>query len=149
MLMLWLLNLIPNFIVHLIVVLSILSLVATQFFSFIPFIGRYLLPIKIISIITLVFSVYLEGAVSSNDLWQSKLKDAEIKTAQAETLAAETNTKLTKIILENEQYIYDITITNRKELEKVSAQLNKQCKVNPVVIDVLNNAAKNQKENKK
>ena len=45
MIMLWLLNLIPNFTIHFVLVASILALLATQFFSFIPFVGKYLDPL--------------------------------------------------------------------------------------------------------
>ena len=148
MIMLWLLNLIPNFIVHLGVVLSILALVATKFFSFIPFIDKYLIPTKIIAIVVLVFCVYLEGSISSNDLWQAQVKEEQIKAAKAEAKSAEANTKLAQLILLNQQTIRDINNANRKKLEGLSAQLDKQCTVNSEVISVLNNAAKNRKENK-
>lgn len=146
---LWLLNLIPNFTVHLVMVLSILALVATQFFSFIPFIDKYLMPIKVISIVLLVFSVYLEGSISSNDMWQAKVKEEQIKAAKAEASAAEANTKIVQIVLKNQLMIQDINNANRKKLDGLSAQLNNQCTVNSDVINVLNNAAKNRKENKK
>ena len=148
MIMLWLLNLIPNFIVHLGVVLSILALIGTYFFSFIPFINKYLIPVKIIAIVVLVFSVYLEGSISSNDLWQEQVKEEQIKAAKAEAASAEANTKIAQLVLLNQQSIRDINNTNRKKLEGLSAQLNNQCTINSDIINVLNNAAKNRKENK-
>jgi hypothetical protein len=149
MIMLWLLNLIPNFTVHLVVVLSILALVATQFFSFIPFVDKYLMPTKVIAIVLLVFSVYLEGAIGSNDVWQAQVKEQQIKAAKAEAASAEANTKIAQLVLLNQQNIRDINNANRKKLEGLSGQLDKQCTVNSDVIAVLNNAAKNRKENKK
>lgn len=146
--MLWLLNLIPDFIVHLGVVLSILTLIGTQFFSFIPLVNTYLLPTKIIAIVVLVFCVYLEGTIGSNNLWQEKIKEEQIKAAKAEAKSAEANTKLTQLILLNQQTIRDINNVNRKKLEGLSEQLNKQCTVNSEIISVLNNAAKNRGENK-
>jgi hypothetical protein len=146
--MFWLLNLIPNFTVHLLVVVSVLALVATQFFSFIPFIDKYLTPIKVASIVVLVFSVYLEGAIGSNDMWQARVKDEQIRAAKAEAASAEANTKIAQLVLLNQQSIRDINNENRKKLEGLSAQLNKQCTINSDVINVLNNAAKNRKENK-
>jgi hypothetical protein len=146
--MFWILNLIPNFAVHLVVVMSVLALLATQFFSFIPFIDKYLTPIKVASIVVLVFSVYLEGAIGSNDMWQARVKDEQIRAAKAEAASAEANTKIAQLVLLNQQSIRDINNENRKKLEGLSAQLNKQCTINSDVINVLNNAAKNRKENK-
>ncbi len=146
--MFWILNLIPNFAVHLVVVMSVLALLATQFFSFIPFIDKYLTPIKVASIVVLVFSVYLEGAISGNDMWQARVKDEQIRAAKAEAASAEANTKIAQLVLLNQQSIRDINNENRKKLEGLSAQLNKQCTINSDVINVLNNAAKNRKENK-
>jgi uncharacterized protein (UPF0254 family) len=146
--MFWLLNLIPNFTIHLLVVVSVLALVATQFFSFIPFIDKYLMPIKVVSIVVLVFSVYLEGAIGSNDMWQAKVKDEQVRAAKAEAASAEANTKIAQLVLLNQQSIRDINNANRKKLEGLSAQLNNQCTINSDVINVLNNAAKNRKESK-
>jgi len=146
--MFWLLNLIPNFTIHLLVVVSILALVATQFFSFIPFIDKYLMPIKVVSIVVLVFSVYLEGAIGSNDMWQAKVKDEQVRAAKAEAASAEANTKIAQLVLLNQQSIRDINNENRKKLQQLSTQLNNQCTINSDVINVLNNAAKNRKENK-
>lgn len=146
--MLWLLNLIPNFIVHLGVVLSILTLIGTQFFSFIPLINTYLLPTKIIAIIVLIFCVYLEGIIGSNNLWQEKIKEEQIKAAKAEAVSAEVNAKLVQMLVQKQQEIRDINNVNRKKLEGLSGQLNKQCTINSDVVNVLNDAAKNRKGNK-
>jgi hypothetical protein len=148
MIMLWLLNLIPNFTIHFVLVASVLALLATQFFSFIPFVGKYLMPIKIISIILLVISVYLEGAIGSNDLWQAKIKEEQIKAAKAEAVSAEVNTKLVQMLMQKQQEIQDINNVNRKKLEGLSEQLNKQCTISSDVVNVLNDAAKNRKGNK-
>lgn len=149
MIILWLLNLIPNFSIHLLVVVSVLALVITQFFSFIPFVNIYLTPIKIVAIVVLVFSVYLEGAISSNDIWQEKVKEKQLEIQKSETVSAELNAKLTGTILKNQELIKEINNINRNRLNQLSPQLNKQCTVNSDVIGVLNSAASNRKENKK
>jgi hypothetical protein len=148
MIMLWLLNLIPNFTIHFVLVASVLTLLATEFFSFIPFVGKYLMPIKIISIVLLVISVYLEGAIGSNDLWQDRVKEEQIKAAKAEAVSAEVNTKLVQMLVQKQQEIRDINNVNRKKLEGLSEQLDKQCTINSDVVNVLNDAAKNRKGNK-
>ena len=63
----WILDWLPNFVFHLIVIVAILGLIAAKFFSFIPFVSRYTAPIKIVCIVALVIEVWFEGGISNNE----------------------------------------------------------------------------------
>lgn len=144
----FLLSIIPDFVIHLLVLVGVLGMIASFFFEFIPFVSQYKLPIKIISIIVLVFGVYFEGGIANDQRWQLKVSEAQQQVLKAEAQAEEANRKLVEGLLKRDQAIKYITQSNVKKLKELSSQLDQQCKVSPQVVDVLNNAAKNRKDAK-
>jgi membrane-bound ClpP family serine protease len=79
----WLLNWLPDSVIHLMVIAGVLGIIASWFFGFMPFISQYKLPIQIISIIVLVLGIWTEGANSNNNTWLLKVKEMEAKIAKA------------------------------------------------------------------
>ena len=69
----WILDWLPFWIFHLVVVLGIAGIIASIVFKFVPFISQYTLPIQVISIIVLVFGVYMEGGISNQEKWEAKV----------------------------------------------------------------------------
>jgi hypothetical protein len=101
----WILNILPDWIFHLIVIIGLLGLLGSFFFGFIPFFGRYTLPIKIVSIVLLIIGVWFEGGISNNNAWLEKIHALEKKIAEAEVKSAQANTKLVSQIAEKNKEI--------------------------------------------
>jgi len=139
--LLWLLNLIPNFSIHLILIISVLSLVAAEFFSFVPFISKYLTPIKVVAIIVMVFAVYLEGAIGSNDLWQAKVDELTVKLAKAEVQSEKVNTVLVEKILEKEKIIKDKQNELKNAINKYATD---ECKLSNASVSLFNSSTQNE-----
>lgn len=103
--------------------------------------GQYKLPAEIIGIAVLVCGVYLFGGYGVEMSWRDKVKELEGKIKIAEEKSAEVNTVIkekivykTKVIKEKEiEYIDRI-----KEVEKI---IDAKCEVDPAAIDILNKAA--------
>ena len=136
--LIWILNLIPNFSIHLILIISVLSLVATEFFSFVPFISKYLTPIKVVAIIIMAFALYFEGAIGSNDLWQAKVNELTIKLAKAETQSAQVNTVLVETILTKENIIKDKQNELKIAINKYSTD---ECKLSNASVSLFNSSS--------
>jgi hypothetical protein len=145
----WILNWLPDFVFHLMLLAGILAIGASFVLGFIPFVSQYKLPIQVVGIILTVVAVWYEGGIAKDNEYKARIAAMELKISQAETAAAEANTKLAEQILKEQARIKDITETNKKRLKDLSDQLNKQCTVNQGVIDVLNDAARNRREIKK
>jgi hypothetical protein len=145
----WLLNFLPDFVFHLLLIIGVLGIVAGFFLSNIPFIGTNGKLIQIVSILITVLAVWYEGGIAKDAEYKSRISELQLKIAKAETASAEANTRLAEQILREQARIKDLTETNKKRLKELSDQLNKQCTVNNSVITVLNDAAKNRKEVKK
>ena len=90
----WILDWLPFWFFHLVVVLGIAGIIASIVFKFVPFISQYTLPIQVISIIVLVFGVYMEGGISNQEKWEAKVAEVKLEMAKKETASAEVTTKV-------------------------------------------------------
>jgi hypothetical protein len=139
--MIWLLNFLPDFVFHLIVLISILGLVAATFFGFIPFVGKYALPVKIVSIVMLVIGIWFEGGISNNDAWLAKVKEMELKVAKAEAQSAETNTKLAYEINVKNKIIKENSNANSKAITRY---VTDECKLSNAAVSLHNSSSRNE-----
>ena len=145
----WILNWLPDFVFHLMLLVGIVAIGSSFVLGFIPFISQYKLPIQVAGIILTVVAVWYEGGIAKDAEYKARIASMELKISKAETEAAEANTKLAEQILKDQARIKDITDANKKRLKDLADQLNKQCSVDQAVINVLNDAAKSRKETAK
>ena len=146
----WLMNFLPNWIFHAILLAGVLGLLASFVLKFIPFFSIYNLPIQVGAILLVVLGVWFEGAMSNQAEWEAKVKDLEVKVAAAETKSAEANTKIvTKVIKKLElvrtrgndviQYV-DREVVKDKEVIKFV----ENCPIPQIIVNTHNAAALNQ-----
>lgn len=90
----WMLDFLPNWLFHLVVIIGLAGVVVGQFFVFIPFIRQYLLPIRVVSIIILAIGVYFEGGISNEEKWLARVHELELKIKEAEVKSAQVNTQI-------------------------------------------------------
>ena len=96
----WIISVLPEIAIHAIFSIGVLGLIAGFVLGFIPIIGRYKLPIQIISILIFSLGLYLEGGLADNKEWQLKVKEMEAKLAKAEAEAAKKNIEIQTEIVE-------------------------------------------------
>lgn len=137
----WLLNFLPNWLFHIIFIAGLLGLVASYILTFVPFVTTYKTPIQAASIITLIFAVFMEGAVFNNDAWQLKVSEAEKRALAAEAKAAEENVKIVTKIVEKVQVVRDTKVVIDKQIADNAAAMDAKCIVVPQALDILNKAA--------
>ena len=108
----WILNVLPDYVFHIITIIGVLGIIFAPFMGVIPFVSKYKLPVQLISMIILLFGAFMEGAILSENAWQSKVKELEVKLAKAEAESQKENVKIvekivtkTRIIREREQQI--------------------------------------------
>lgn len=90
----WIISFLPEWVFHLIFGLGVVGVIAGFVLGFIPFIKQYRLPIQIISLLTLVLGVYLEGGLADYKEWEAKIKEMEAKVAVAEEKAKTKNVEI-------------------------------------------------------
>jgi hypothetical protein len=137
----WILNWLPDWIFHLVVIAGILGLLASTFFGFIPFISKYTLPVKVASIVLLVIGVYFEGGVSNNNAWLEKVHALEKLVAESEAKSAKANTELVSTIAQKNKEIALAQASLKSKIKQFTTILDAECKVPADAISILNEAA--------
>jgi hypothetical protein len=143
----WILSILPEAAIHTIFGLGILGTIAGFVLGFIPFIKTYRLAIQIISLVVLVFGVYLEGGLADYKEWELRVKEMEAKVAKAEAESANKNVEIqekivtkTKVIREKGKDIIkyiDKEVVKKEEVIKYV----ENCPVPKEIIDLHNQAA--------
>jgi hypothetical protein len=101
----WILTILPEAAIHIIFGLGILGTIAGFVLGFIPFVKTYKLAIQVISLLVLVFGVYLEGGLADYKEWQLKVAEMEAKVAKAEAEAANKNVEIQEKIVEKTKVV--------------------------------------------
>ena len=101
----WILTILPEAAIHIIFGLGVLGTIAGFVLGFIPFVKAYKLAIQVISLLVLVFGVYLEGGLADYKEWELKVKEMEAKVAQAETQSANKNVEIQEKIVETTKVV--------------------------------------------
>ena len=143
----WILSILPDAAIHIIFGLGILGTIAGFVLGFIPLIKTYRLAIQVISLLVLVFGVYLEGGLADYKEWELKVKEMEAKVAQAEAQSANKNTEIQEKVVEKTKIIRekgrDIIKYIDKEIVKKEEVIKyvENCPVPQDIIDAHNKAA--------
>lgn len=141
----WLLDFLPFWIFHLIVLIGIGGILASTVLKFIPFISNYNLPIQVGSIILLCFGIYMEGGISNQEKWEARVKELEAKVAIAEEQSKTANANLEAKIKEKTQIIKQKEYIIQEKIVKVKEQIDAMCQVPVEAIKLLNEAAEDRK----
>lgn len=104
----WILDWLPFWIFHLVVLVGLVGLTASLVLKFIPFVSTYGLPIQVASIALLVFGVYMEGGISTQEKWEAKVAEAKLEMAKKEVASAEVTTQIVT------KYINKVQIVKEK-----------------------------------
>jgi hypothetical protein len=104
----WILDWLPFWVFHLIVVAGFIGLAASLVLKFIPFVSLYRLPIQVASIAILVFGVYMEGGIATQEKWEARVAEMKLEMAKKETASAEVTTKVVT------KYINKVQIVKEK-----------------------------------
>ncbi len=139
--MMWLLSFIPDFIYHLLLLASVIAFGACYILKMIPFISANVEIIRIISIVVMIFSVWMEGGIANEAKWAARVAELEIKVAKAEKAAAEANGKIETVYVDRVKVVKEVQYVVQTRINKNAAKLDLTCKVDPLAIDILNQAA--------
>ena len=139
----WLLNFLPSWVVYAALLLSVAGLVAAFVLSFIPFISKYSLPIKVLCTATLIGSVWLAGGISNQAAWEARVKEMELKVAKAEAKSAQANAKLNSKVIKKIENVRGKTNANVKAIKQVSKKIDSQCKLPNAAIVLHDSASQN------
>ena len=84
---------------------GILGLVVGFFLGFIPVVGRYKLPIQVVSMVLFSAGLWLGGRLAKDREWKTKVAELEIALANAKAKSAEVNTETVIQVVTKKQII--------------------------------------------
>jgi hypothetical protein len=138
----WILNFIPDFVFHALLILSLLALAGSFVMDSIPFVSTNAKAIQLASAVVLAIAIFFEGAISNESVWQARVKELELKIARAETQSAEANGQLTTKLVRKEQEIAQAQQALKGRIQQNAVQMDAVCAVPRTAIDILNDAAR-------
>lgn len=138
----FILQFLPDFVFHILLLAGLLGLVASFVLDSIPFISTNAKAIQLASAVVLAIALFFEGAISDNASWQARVKELELKVAKAETESAEANGKLSKQLAAKDKEIALAQAELKNRIKAGAAAMDAVCKIPADVVSILNDAAK-------
>jgi hypothetical protein len=123
----WIVELLPDWVLHLILLAGIAGTTAGFVLGMIPVIKQYIIPIRVISIILVVFGLFLEGALFDNQTWQLRVKEVEAKLAIAEAESAKANNKITEKSNTQNNKQKEKTVIVKQYIDREVKRYDNQC----------------------
>jgi len=135
----FLLELLPSWIFYVILFTGIVGFTITYLFNFIP--SLYKAPAEFVSILLIVFGTYMFGAISNEESWQLKIKELEVKLAEAELKSEKVNVQIVEKIVNKKQIVREQGKDIIKFVEKEVVKFDDKCVIPNEAIEALNRAA--------
>ena len=140
--MMWLLSLVPDFVYHLLLLASVIAFGACYVLKMIPFVSANVEIIRVISVVVMIFAVWMEGGIANEAKWKARVAELEIKVAAAEKASVEANGQIETVYVDRVQVVKEVQYVIQSRIAKDAARLDLTCRVDPEAIDILNQAAR-------
>jgi hypothetical protein len=138
----WILHLLPDsFLIYVINGICIAGLVATVlgfFLGWVPFVGRWKLPLQLLGIALLVAGVYFKGGYSTEMEWRARVAEVEAKVKVAEAKAKKANAQVQTKIVTKIVKIHDKANTVKETIRRNKEKINAECKLSDEAISAYN-----------
>jgi len=138
----WIVNFLPDFVFHLLLIAGLLGLAGSFVLDSIPFVSTNAKAIQLASAVVLAIALFFEGAISDNAAWQARVKELELKVARAETQSAEANGQLSKALAAKDKEIALAQAELKNRIRAGAAAMDAVCRIPSDVVAILNDAAK-------
>ena len=146
----WLLHLLPDsFLIYVINGICIAGAIATVlgfFLGWVPFVGRWKLPLQLLGIALLVGGVYFKGGYSTEMEWRARVAEVEKKVAIAEAKAKQANTQVQTKIVTKIVKIKEKQQAVKERIQQNKAVINAECKLSDEAITIYNSSITKEKK---
>jgi len=133
----WILQYLPNWIFYALFFCGIAALLVTYFIKILPQAKL----IQVGSVVVVLFSVYMIGAISNNDAWLARVKDLEVKVAEAEAKAATINTDIVEKAVTKTQIVKERGRDIIKYVDREVVKYDTTCVIPKEFVSTHNRAA--------
>jgi hypothetical protein len=133
----WILQFLPNWIFYLLLFAGVIAFLVTHFIKVLPQAQL----IKVASVAAAIISTYMIGAISNNDAWLARVKDLEVKVAEAEAKSAAANTDIVEKTITKTQVIRERGQDIVKYVDREVVKYDTTCLVPKEFVSAHNKAA--------
>lgn len=141
----WILDWLPFWVFHLIVLAGIGALAATYVLKFIPFVSSYTLQFRAAAVVLLLFGIFMEGGISNQEKWEAKVAEAKLEMAKKETASAEASVKIVTKYVTVDRIVKEKGDAILKEIPKfVSKDADAKCVVPNGFVVLHDSASRNE-----
>jgi len=132
----WILSFLPDWIFYAILALGF---IAPVFARFLPPI--YKPPVQIVSILMIVFGLFMAGAIHDNAAWVERVNEMKAKVAEAEAKGKEANVKVETKVVTKTQVIKQKAQIVRQYIDREITKYDSQCVIPKEFVKAHNDAA--------
>ena len=129
----WFLSFIPDWIlqwaIHGLVILGLVLTFIGSLVRFIPIIQPYALVGRQLGIVLLVIGVFFEGGYATEMSYRARIAEMQTKIKEAEVKSAKANEKLAAEVSKNKELIKEKVNKNAKDIEAKRETINAECKL--------------------
>ena len=125
---------------------TLMTLGGLFFVRFIPPLRLYKTPLTVAGVVLLVIGVYWKGGHSVEVIWRAKVAELEARVAVAEEQAKTVNVEIREKIVYKTQRVKEVEYKIKEVIKEKEKIINAECKVPQEAIDILNAAARGDKE---
>lgn len=139
----WILEWLPSWIFYVILFIGLVGFLVTYLLKFVPIPALYMYrtPIQIVSVILIVFGVYMAGSIANNEAWEAKVKEVEAKLAEAEAQGARETIKIVEKVVVQEKIIRERGQNTVQYIDREVVKYDNKCEIPPPFIEAHNKAA--------
>jgi hypothetical protein len=137
----WMLSLIPAWLWHILLGVSLVTIAATYLLRMIPFMATNAIQLRFVAVLLLTLTVWMEGGIANEAKWQARVQELEARVAAAEKAAAEANGKIETVYVDRVEVVKEIQYVVRKDIANSASSLDANCRIIPEAVKILNQAA--------
>lgn len=138
----WLLHFLPDsfliWVINGICIAGAASTVLGFFCGWIPFVGRWKLPLQLLGIALLVAGVYFKGGYSTEMEWRARVAEVEAKVKIAEAKAKEANVVVQEKIVTKIVKIQEKAEVAKENIRRNKDKINAECKLTDEAVAAYN-----------
>jgi hypothetical protein len=125
----WILNWLPDFVFHLILIVGVLALLTGWALRMVPVVAKYSLPIQVVGVLLTILGVWYEGGIAKDAEWKARVAELEGKIAESKVESAKVNTKVVTKIVTRTQIVEKKGDVVKEYIDREVASSDANCKI--------------------
>ena len=129
----WVLSFLPDWFlqwaIHGLVIIGLILTFVGSLVRFIPIIQPYAMVGKQVGIVLLIVGVFFEGGYATEMSWRAKVNELQAKIKEAEIKSVQANEKLANQVSKNKELIKEKVNANARDIDAKREAINAECKL--------------------